>query len=922
MESIATVQPYPLPNGRDADRIRAGIVRERWEISTVRASTVAVGTVFWILFTPSQFERYMAMLRSKGKNYRRPTAKRGSSFKPFLEVLEDRFLLSVGATLQGTVVDDSNNHAPLAGAIVTLTQPGNNSFTPQTVTTGADGSYSFTVAPGTYQLAETPPSGYKNDSTEIIASPVETASQIDSATIQVMVPQTVQLSVPGSQFGTTAPTEVLSYNINGASMLTYAGQYSATINGNTFNTYCVDLGPGDQLTLGSNVYTVQPQTDLTGIGGSNVQVGHSGEIAYLYDNFGTSTFTGPNADIDAAAFQVAIWSLEYNADPSVLDSTTQTIPAGNHFYLTGPNQYTDQNTYNAVVAQAETYVNDATGNSGQALFLAPTGSVASGAPQGMIAPPGSYNFSDVPKASPTISTTPNASSITLTTSSETLTDTAVLSGGTNPTGSITFTLYYNSTLVDTETVSVSGDGTYTTPTGYTLPTNKTVTGTYQWDATYSGDSNNNGVSEINNANEQTTVSPATPTISTTPNSTNVTLTSQGFTLKDTATVSGSYSGTGSITFTLYYNGTKVDTETVSVSGDGKYTTPTGYTLPSTGTVTGTYQWDATYTGDGNNNGAIDNNNPNEQVTIKPVSPGVGIFFTKPNPTSVTLSNTSVVLTDTATLGGDFHPTGTITFTLYDPNGHLVDTETVTVSHGNGDYTTPTGYTLASNALTGTYQWDASYSGDGNNSGASDINNPNEQVVVTASTPVGKGEFATIGFWRNKNGQAVIDSFNGGSTATQLGNWLATTFPNLFGTSNPYTGTSLAGLTNAQIYTVYSNLSTAGVQANTYIQAFAVALGIYADTTSLGGQSLINNGLAAKYGFKVTSAGGGNATFNIGNNGAAFGVSNGTSLTVFQILAIANANFNPATGLFFGGDPTLTGDLNNVLNGINTKGDIS
>jgi uncharacterized repeat protein (TIGR01451 family) len=224
---------------------------------------------------------------------------------------------------------------------------------------------------------------------------VETASQIDLATIQVTVPQTAQISVDGGQFGTTAPTEILSYNINGTSLLTYVGQFTAAANGGTpFNTFCIDIAPGDQLTTGSNVYTVQPQTDLTGIGGSNVQVGHSSEIAYLYNTFGTGTFTGPNADVDSAALQVAIWSLEYNATPSVLDSTTQTIPPGNFFYLTGPNQYTNSTTYQAVVAQAETYVSDATGNSSQALFLAPTGSVTSGGPQGLIAPVGSYNFVD------------------------------------------------------------------------------------------------------------------------------------------------------------------------------------------------------------------------------------------------------------------------------------------------------------------------------------------------------------------------------------------------------------------------------------------------------------------------------------------------------------------------------------------------
>src|SRR5205814_7403084 len=112
-----------------------------------------------------------------------------------------------------------------------------------------------------------------------------------------------------------------------------------------------------------------------------------------------------------------------------------------------------------------------------------------------------------------------------------------------------------------------------------------------------------------------------------------------------------------------------------------------------------------------------------------------------------------------------------------------------------------------------------------------------------------------------------------------------TFPHLFGASNPYTHTSLAGLTNAQVAAVYLNLWTpSGLPKNTYVQAFAVALGLYADTTSLGGQSLLNNGLAAQYGFVVTAGGAG--TFNVGGNGAAFGVANNTTLTVQQILQAA------------------------------------
>ena len=40
----------------------------------------------------------------------------------------------------------------------------------------------------------------------------------------------------------------------------------------------------------------------------------------------------------------------------------------------------------------------------------------------------------------------------------TLRDTAVISNGFNETGAITFTLYLGSTLVDTETVPINGDG--------------------------------------------------------------------------------------------------------------------------------------------------------------------------------------------------------------------------------------------------------------------------------------------------------------------------------------------------------------------------------------------------------------------------------------------------------------------------------
>ena len=66
----------------------------------------------------------------------------------------------------------------------------------------------------------------------------------------------------------------------------------------------------------------------------------------------------------------------------------------------------------------------------------------------------------------TTATSPN---VTLSASRVTLSDTATLSGGSNPTGTITFTLTGpGGSIFDTETVVANGNGTYATPTGFTL----------------------------------------------------------------------------------------------------------------------------------------------------------------------------------------------------------------------------------------------------------------------------------------------------------------------------------------------------------------------------------------------------------------------------------------------------------------------
>jgi hypothetical protein len=332
----------------------------------------------------------------------------------------------------------------------------------------------------------------------------------------------------------------------------------------------------------------------------------------------------------------------------------------------------------------------------------------------------------VTPAVPTLTTSPGAAIVTLSSPAPTLTDAAILAGGASPTGTLTFTLYQGSTPVDTETTTVSGNGTYATPTGYTLPAMGTVTGTYQWNVSYSGDSNNTTQSDNNDTAEQVTVAAANPSLTNTSGRT--VLFGSGATLTDSVTLAGVRPG-GDILFMLTApDGGIVDTEIVSVSGNGTYTTPNGYPPPENA-PTGTYEWTAEYSGDGNNNNVSSAaGTAPELLNIDTPS-----LIASPGASTVTLAGTAPTLTDSATLSGGDAETGSLTFTLYQRSS-LVETETVTVS-GNGTYTTPTGYTLpTAGTVTGTYQWEVAYSGDNNNTPVSDNSDANEQVTVNAANP--------------------------------------------------------------------------------------------------------------------------------------------------------------------------------------------
>jgi hypothetical protein len=466
----------------------------------------------------------------------------------------------------------------------------------------------------------------------------------------------------------------------------------------------------------------------------------------------------------------------------------------------------------------------------------------------------------VDPANPTL-TSQAGGNLTLGTTSPTLTDSADLEGAYNATGTITFTLTLNNTVVDTETVTVNGNGVYTVPTGYTLPMSGGVTGTYQWLASYSGDTNNNGAVDQGGAAEQQVVDPASPTLVSQAGG-NLTLGTTSPTLTDSADLEGAYNATGTITFTLTLNNTVVDTETVTVNGNGVYTVPTGYTLPTSGAVTGTYQWLATYSGDANNNGAADQGGAAEQQVVNPAAPNL---VTAAGGTMTV--GTGTYMTDSATLSGGYRETGTITFTLYAPNGASVYSSSVAVS-GNGTYQVK-GYLAPNSAPPGTYQWVATYSGDANNLLARDQGGAAEQEsLIGYSTGTPK----TIGFWGNNNGKAVLQAHDPAwrtlinslhlrnANGTLFTVSTTASFASAFSAFDSWlqgaNATNMAYMLSAQLAAMELNVAFEGVSASTLLY---VGPGSAINTWSNDGQtshlmSNLNTGAGA-YGLTGTNSAG-------------------------------------------------------------------
>ena len=140
----------------------------------------------------------------------------------------------------------------------------------------------------------------------------------------------------------------------------------------------------------------------------------------------------------------------------------------------------------------------------------------------------------------------------------------------------------------------------------------------------------------------------------------------------------------------------------------------------------------------------------------------------------------------------------------------------------------------------------------------------------------------------------------------------TSFSNLYGTSaGAYSLIHANGayFTNADVAKAYQKLfAESGPKLDA--ELLATALDVYATTRSLGGCG------RAWRDFRVSNKGLGARSFDIGHDGALFGVPNNTSLNVYEMLQAVN--HGAVAGSPYNGNRTLQGNAAAVFEALNDK----
>jgi len=323
--------------------------------------------------------------------------------------------------------------------------------------------------------------------------------------------------------------------------------------------------------------------------------------------------------------------------------------------------------------------------------------------------------------------------------------------------------------------------------------------------------------------------------------------------------------------------------------------------------------------------------------------GVGVYQDQQSMTPVVLS-TEVFLKEVDSASIPNGTTTTIDVTVDSPNCIQLDAflKSGKDTNGNSFTAVATSFFTPGDSLTAGPEIDAGYNVFGVSGGTytghtyhgtvaaqpSDIKGTLIAVAQTDGsclTPnITSGDTATIGFWQNKNGQAIINGSQLTSDGHTLGQWLTSSFPHLFSSSVASSfGVSYSALTSsnpttsdAAVASLYVNIFKNGGSPKVLAQIFDTALSSFTTSKTLNNDAA-NQALAMKYGFNVSVAGTGIKDVDIGASGAAaLGLtghgmgSNGTTFSILTLLQAADAAY-----------PNLTSAINDVFDSINSKNDI-
>jgi hypothetical protein len=284
---------------------------------------------------------------------------------------------------------------------------------------------------------------------------------------------------------------------------------------------------------------------------------------------------------------------------------------------------------------------------------------------------------------------------------------------------------------------------------------------------------------------------------------------------------------------------------------------------------------------GNTNEVMSGTAACEPLTILTAPTGVTTQVHNAAHTDITNQSVPVgtAIHDSATVTGQVGAipiTGTVTYQFF-TNGACTGTASTsqTVAVGTESSTqTP---------AAGSYSYLASYSGDANYSGATGVCEP----VTIIATRSAAGGF-TMGFWQNKNGQAII--LGGASTGSvcNVGTWLRQ--------FAPFQDLSATATCNAVATYVTNKIKAAtagGTSMNPMLKAqmLATALSVYFSDPALGGDK--TGAPAPLGGVKIDLT-------NVSPVGDTTSVFNGSpSLTVLQILAYAASQSNVGGSSWYG-----------------------